>query len=148
MSTEPQKTQRPDPGQADWLLQMLVDMVNNNADMELPITLHVEGLLVSGNLVGGVKYFEGFATDFAESFATNPEISKGIRESVSKFGEIYKATGKEDADGPLPTYIHLKQARFFNTSGMPIPANKGVWWRGRLSEVSGFILGSLSADRG
>jgi hypothetical protein len=47
-----------------------------------------------------------------------------------------------------PNYIHLKEAKFFLPSGAgkPIPANQGVWWRGRLSEVSGFILGSLAID--
>jgi hypothetical protein len=31
-----------------------------------------------------------------------------------------------DVPKPGPVFIHLKNARFFNTPGNPIPGNKGV----------------------
>jgi hypothetical protein len=125
----------------DWFLQILVNIVNTS-DTEIGVTLQVGGFLVSGRLVGGAKYFDGFAADFANSLRGDQESTEYIRSAFSSYGEqLYSTTGETDA-GPL--YIHVKEARFFNTSGKPIPANRGVWWRGRLSEVSGFILGSLS----
>lgn len=131
--------------QSDWFLQSLVNMVNIN-DLEFGITLQVSGLLVSGNLVGGKEYFEGFAEDFSSSFTNEPEVAENIKSSFAQYGEIYEK--KDGEEIPPPQYIHLKDTRFFNTSGNPIPGNKGVWWRGRISEVGGFTLGSLSRNVG
>lgn len=127
---------------SDWFLQSLVLMVNTY-DFEFGITLQVSGLLVSGNLVGGKKYFEGFAEDFSSNFSNDLEAAKNIKDSFTQYGEIYEK--KEDGEIPPPQYIHLRDTRFFNTTGQPIPRNKGVWWRGRVSEVGGFMLGSLSS---
>jgi hypothetical protein len=142
MNDESQKEQSPPPpGETDWFLQSLVDM-SNSSGLEVGITLQVGGFLVSGMLVSGKQYFEGFASDFASAF-TDQEAARGVREAFSRHGEMYKLQGEADLRHPAPVYIHLKQARFFNTSGDPIPRNRGVFWRGRLSEVSGFILGTL-----
>ncbi|MGP9499720.1 gas vesicle accessory protein GvpU [Halomonas sp. 86] len=127
----------------DWFLQSLVNMANDG--IEVGVTLQVSGLLVSGILASGKAYFEGFAEDFSSGL-NDPEAAESVRDSFAKYGEIYKKEG-DDAPPP-PQYIHLKNARFFNTSGHPIPGNKGVWWRGRISEVAGFTLGSLGQAAG
>jgi hypothetical protein len=118
---------------------------------ELGMTLLVSGFLISGKMVGGGKYVEGFANDFASGFV-DQTLAENVRRSFSQYGEIYKADAAQPdtADPPpdSPTYIHMKDARFFNTAGSPIPANRGVWWRGRLSEVSGFMMGTLESGRG
>lgn len=146
MSTEASTPEPLNPvTQPDWFLQSLVAMANNS-DIELGITLQVSGLLVSGTLVGGKKYFEGFAEDFSGVFASEPEVAESIKNSFAKYGEIYKK--EEGEEIPPPQYIHLKNTRFFNTAGNPIPGNKGVWWRGRVSEVGGFTLGSLAKEVG
>ncbi len=146
MTTEEQDLNPlPQTSQNDWFLQTLVNMANNSS-LEFGITLQVSGMLVSGNLVNGKVYFEGFAADFASPFANDPETAESIKKSFSQFGEVYTHEGDDQADRPLPQYVHLKDARFFNTAGKPIPGNKGVWWRGRICEVGGFSLGSLSAE--
>lgn len=125
----------------DWFLQDLVKIVNSGG-FSFGITLNVGGLLVSGQLVGGKEYFEGFGSDFAGVFSDS-ETAKVVQESFAKRGEIYSS----DKETLFPlTYIHVKEARFFNNSGKPIPGNRGVWWRGKLSQVNGFSLGSLSAE--
>jgi hypothetical protein len=139
--------QEPQAAQTDWFLQTLVRMINN-FDMEIGMTLQVSGMLVSGSLVSGKKYFDGFATDFSSPFSESPETAASIRSSFASYGEVYAKDEENGEDQPLPQYIHLKQARFFNTSGNPIPGNTGVWWRGRIGEVGGFSLGSLSASTG
>jgi hypothetical protein len=130
--------------ETDWFLQSLVKMVNGFT-IEFGITLQVSGMLVSGNLVSGEKYFEGFAADFSGPFNAEPEVAESIRKNFSSYGEIYRVDNDE-ATRPLPQFIHLKNARFFNTADKPIPGNTGVWWRGRISEVGGFSLGSLRAE--
>lgn len=127
----------------DWFLQILVKMANQNG-VEMGITLQVGGVLVSGQLVSGKKYFEGFADDFSGAMS-DPEEAQGVRNAFAKFGSGYGKEEDESAPQFEPTFIHLKDARVFHPGGTAVPGNRGVWWRGRLSEVAGFVLGSLSA---
>lgn len=128
----------------DWFLQFLVNVANRSS-MEVGITLQVSGMLVSGSLVSGKEYFEGFGTIFSSAFS-DPELAASIKKSVSSQGDIYADDDDEGGDQSLPQFIHLKNARFFNTAGRPIPGNCGVWWRGRICEVGGFSLGSLKQE--
>ncbi len=136
---------------SDWFLRNLVDICNKSENMYFSITLSVGGILVSGELTGGAQYFNGFADDLAMS-----GLSSETADLFRRFGEIYtqqkeqEDKEQEDNDGktnPPPQYIHLRNARIFHPGGNPIPTNRGVWWRGRLEAVDGFILGSLSASR-
>jgi hypothetical protein len=43
----------------------------------------------------------------------------------------------------IPTYIHLRGARFFSPSGQSVPGNEGFFWRGRLDAVDGWSIGVL-----
>lgn len=135
--------QGPQAAQTDWFLQSLVSMANNS-NLEIAVILQVSGMLVSGSLVGGKQYFEGFASDFASPFASDSDAAESIKASFSSYGNVYTKDTEGDEDQPAPQYIHLKNARFFNTAGNPIPGNRGVWWRGRIGEVGGFCLGSLN----
>jgi hypothetical protein len=124
----------------DTFLQGLVDTVNIRG-FEIGITLHVGGFLVSGKMVGVDKYFEGFASAFTAGW-TDEEAASSMREQLTALGK--GSVGDEAAaDRLLPQCIHLSDAHFFNTNGNPIPGNRSVLWRGRLSEVAGFSLGTL-----
>jgi hypothetical protein len=141
-----QTTPLPPAADADWFLQALVDMANGS-DTEFPVTLNVGGMLVSGTLVGGHKYFEGFAKDFFSGWSESTRESAGTLEKwFAELGEIYTADKKADGGNPLASirFIHLKNARFFQPGVAPIPTNRGVWWRGRLEAVEGFVLGTLA----
>jgi len=124
----------------DWLLQSLLNIVNSGG-LSFGITLNVGGFLVSGHLVGGKEYFEGFGAEFASGIS-DISASESIRASLAEHGKIYDT--QQDDDAPPPSYIHIKEAKFFTTSGSPVPGNRGVWWRGRLSQVDGFSLGILN----
>lgn len=130
--------------QLDWFLQSLVKLANGIPALEIGITLQVSGMLVSGSLVSGARYFEGFSEEFSSAF-TDDGIADSIKDSYNKFSELYPSGEDKNISSPPPQFIHLKNARFFNTAGSPIPTNRGVWWRGRVSEVGGFSIGSLSA---
>ncbi len=135
----------PQVAHIDWFLQSLVAMANKS-NLEIGITLQVSGMLVSGSMVSGEKYFEGFAEDFSSPFTADPEAAASIKTSFSSYGELYKRDSESNGLIHPPQYVHLKNARFFNTTGNTIPGNRGMWWRGRISEVGGFSLGSLSAE--
>lgn len=133
------------PHAADWLLQHLVALVTDGP-LEMGITLQVSGLLVSGRLVSGARYFEGIASDFAHGLAAYPQVAKSVRDSFEEFGKLIYQSDAAPSSRPLPHYIHLTDAKFFSTAGEPVPAEKGVWWRGRISEVGGFALGQLQTQ--
>jgi hypothetical protein len=128
----------------DWFLQRLIDLVNGQ-DTEIGITLNVGGFLISGLLVSGHRYFEGFGQEFCGALK-DENMVKSLKEIFSEFGKIYSKENAEGEEVPPPRYIHLRNAKFINSNDNPVPGNRGVWWRGRVSEVSGFILGILKAE--
>lgn len=130
----------PPSAQPDWFLQLFVNMANDTG-LSMDITLQVSGFLVSGHLVGGRDYFDGMGEEFARSIPDGEPLKESF---AALRDQHYPKVAAENSPKPGPTFIHLKNARFFNTAGNPIPGNRGVWWRGRLSEVSGFLLGGLS----
>lgn len=136
---------------ADWFLQLLVKLVNGKDDIAFPVTLNVGGVMISGEIVSGHRYFEGFAKELREGFfGTDSEDGSDMESSIRKLGNIYTQNlpeqEREEDELLPPNFIHLRNARVFHPAGKPIPDNKGVWWRGRLEAVDGFILGTLSAN--
>ena len=127
--------------QKDWFLQFLVNMANKS-HFELKITLNAGGFLISGTLAGVKQYFADFGSDFASSFYAE-KSSEEIRDTFKRIGdECACVSNSEPSDSP--SYIHLKDARFFDAQGNAMGGNKGVWWRGRISEVQGFIPGTIT----
>jgi hypothetical protein len=128
--------------QADWFLELLVRMAHD--DIENGVTLLVGGFLVSGTMISGPKYFEGIGAEYAAAAsAQGQEGAESFKQTFAQIGDFSKPPA-DNSDAPPFAYIHLKDARFFHNSGQPIPANHAVWWRGRLSEVAGFIIGNIS----
>lgn len=136
------------PVHEDWLLQNIVQMANDSNSAAVGITLTVGGFLVSGFLAGGKNYFDALGETIKEifgQFVEDQDLLQKFSESFSGFGQIYSSEGRQGMTPP--NYIHLREARFFNTNGAPIPGNRGVWWRGRISEVSGFNFGVLETQK-
>jgi hypothetical protein len=126
----------------DWFLQDLVEMVNGT-DTEISLTLCVGGFLISGLLASGHKYFDRFG-ELMPGYVFDKSIAETIASALSHHRNIYLKDKAENGDKPIPAFIHLKNAKFHNVFGAPLPENQDIWWRGRLSEVSGFVLGTLN----
>lgn len=129
----------------DWFLQMLVGMANDG--MGVSITLNVGGLLVTGNLVSGRDYFLEFGRLLGNSIDPDDgQNAKDIRESYQKMAEdVY---GQDEGKPSPPTYLHMKNAKYYSVSGDSLPSNDDVsLWRGKISEVGGFSLGSFSKTK-
>jgi hypothetical protein len=62
------------PMQPDWYwyLQSLVSIVNGN-NGEFPVTLYVKGLVISGNLISGHRYFAGLRAQLTQFFGGESE---------------------------------------------------------------------------
>jgi hypothetical protein len=124
----------------DWFLQFLVNTANKS-HFELELTLNVGGFLISGTLAGVKQYFSEVGADFAGSF----KAGKGSEEITAAFKKIGDecacVSNAEPAESP--SYIHLKNARFYDAQGHSFQRKNDLWWRGRISEVQGFIPGNL-----
>lgn len=130
-----------EPSNIDWLLRTLVFSINKAADGKgaLGITLTTHGFLISGDLIGSRQYFKGLGDEIKED-GNFDELPSVLNEMGTKAHKDYEEM--ETSENIM--FIHLKNAKFYTTSGVPVPDNRGVHWRGRLSEISGFILGTLS----
>ncbi|MEL7074909.1 MAG: gas vesicle accessory protein GvpU [Cyanobacteria bacterium J06629_2] len=106
------------------------------------VTLNVKGLIISGELISREKYFKGIIQE-TERANGDSEMIKIVTDTFTTMDKIIKDKLSEKEKKPFPNYIHLKNARFF-PGGNCTPNNKGVLWRGRLSEVDGFSIGNLS----
>jgi hypothetical protein len=127
--------------QHDWFIQSLVD-VANVAPLSFGVTLQVSGLLVSGYLVSGKAYFEAVGEQIIRGVAQNAALAEQMRKMFSTFESAYP-NDPGQKDRPVPQFVHLQNARFYSTDATPVPSNEGVWWRGRISEISGIVIGIL-----
>jgi hypothetical protein len=130
--------------QHDWFIQQLVN-ISNIAPLSFGVTLQVSGLLVSGYLVSGKSYFEAIGNQIISDIPKDAALVDQMRNMFATFESAYP-NGTSQGERPLPQFIHLQNARFYSTEGTPVPSNQGVWWRGRISEISGIVIGILDVS--
>lgn len=132
----------------DWFLQSLLNMVNGT-DMEIGVTLTVGGFLVSGTMMSGHKYFELFGRDFASGClaGADAEVINSVASSFARHGTMYTEARANETPLPEPGFVHLRDAKLWGLKGETLPTDTGMLWRGRLSEVSGFVLGTIGPGK-
>jgi hypothetical protein len=149
----------------DEFLQLLIGGAER-LGIGYPITLNVGGVLVTGNLIGSRTYFKGVAPLMAgiaktvtKEGATLADV-KTIEESLlsGNLGgsrvEIRAADEAAPSDANAATdsldvydFIHLQDAHFYSPSGTPWTGQKpGIWWRGQVSSIGGFIFGVITPE--
>lgn len=144
---------RPEPqhviatAENDWFLQFLVSIVNKS-DASFPITLFVGGLLVSGQLVGGKKFFEGFGAAFGGGHFPSPrppqKFAKISRNSATC--TLRKTARTRRTWNPLITSIYRTPAPSIR-AGLRFPAT-AEYGGGDVSERSTVsILAHLAKAR-
>lgn len=138
-SDQPQ-LQRPDD-QGDPLLRNLVDSANAT-DLQLGITLQLEGVEVTGTLIAQNAYMTGVAAILNDY---QGEVA-GIGQAVA---ELFRPLGDEDLEPDAQwrfyntRHIHMKDVA---VRGGGISTTRSPYWRGRIGAVSGWMLGSSSTS--
>jgi hypothetical protein len=133
------------PDGVDWFLANQVHLADAYG-IEQGITLNVGGVLVSGMLIGGRKYFQELSDQIRRVTAGTASEGYGelMGDTHSAFVEVYP---ERQPDQPYPyrriNYIHLRGALTFGSNGIMSP-REGVYWRGKLSSVDGYSFGNLS----
>ncbi|MBM7585558.1 hypothetical protein JOC86_002100 [Bacillus pakistanensis] len=122
----------------DAVLLMFLSLVEEDG-IEIAITLNVDGVVVSGTLIGASAYYEGIKESSKDLQDTT--MSKIITKKFTDLMDGYskqkqEQDTKEDKENSA-TFIHLKQARYLGTSHSPT-TNSSNWWRGRISSIDGF----------
>lgn len=128
----------------DWFLAELVSWANTFG-FQAGVTLHVGGTIVSGTMISGASYFALFRENTLMALSGVPaDIRTPIDDMLSTYGSIYE---KPEVTAHPGHYIHLRDAYFFDPAGHALPRG-GTLWRGKLSAIDGFSLGSLSTRNG
>lgn len=132
----------------DWFLADLVELAEMG--IEQHITLTVGGAHINGNLIGGRRYFELLVEAMEEGHNLGEkDVLDAITNMYRANQDVYAKPGEERP--PMgtkpPTYIHLRDARWFEANGKTFPGN-GLMWRGRISAVEGFALGQIQTVKG
>ena len=127
MSDKVDLTREPEKDKVLVHLIKQIEEAEKNTDLSeeekyINIILNVHGMIVSGELVSYKTYVDGFIPP-----KTDTEQDETTVESEDR------------------NYIHLRNVKFYLSSGNPIPANesKEIFWRGRLSSIDGFSLAKL-----
>ena len=128
----------------DLFLRSLISIVNNT-NHSFGITLITSGMTISGSIISAHYYFS-YYSDALLKISDKNERNKHFQSLINRFKHFY-TKGKETDVKSSTDFIHLKDAFFFNANGKPVSNRKGVWWRGRLIEISGFSIGRLKNKR-
>lgn len=138
----------PDPNalyRHDWVLEMLIKLVNGIPPLSVSITLQIDGGVLTGTLIGFREYFVELGKVW-NTMLGGGEPGEGISKTFAKYAEdeFTKYKNRTLAD-QHHNYVHLKDARlvFGHQMSPPYP-QKGFLWRGKLKDVNGFAIGALA----
>jgi hypothetical protein len=112
----------------DWVLGFYIDCVEiQKSETPVDVTLFLKGTIVTGTIMSSQEYYK----------------NAGMEELSAKF--FVSDAERQMLEERL--FLHLKNAQFFmGTQSLYPNGGEGFVWRGRLTEIDGFVLGRLSAS--
>lgn len=144
-TTDPQLVEeigtKPDP-----TLAMLVSTINAVPGMEVGVTLYIGGHIVSGLIVGGRVYFEKVAALLQDKGPIGEALGGAFTNVAKQYAadERENRSEQDDAEDERRTgYIHLRAATV-HSPGLGAALEQDLW-RGRLSTVAGWSLGTFGS---
>jgi hypothetical protein len=128
--------------QPDAMLQFLVRVIAD-ADISLHVALWVHGQVVSGEMVSAAAWYGEMAHQFERSEAAigieAGEGMGGALREMERYAAVAAATPRDDKEPIL--YVHL-----INATAIDGVNRINGHWRGRLSSVDGWTLGSYGSE--
>lgn len=128
----------------DKALSSLISVVDQarqtGAELGIPVTLCVSGVVITGQLISGAVYYDKFAQELTDLFKRSFGSSELDRagDGYKKWGEKYDPSHPEYQKEP--EYIFLSEGELMPGSDSLISGQSGLF-KIRLSDVSGFSLG-------
>ena len=122
----------------DAFLNLLVKAAENNVSID--VTLNVNGLIVTGKLISQKRYYEEVARSMRNPFSNNSkEGVSGILDSLSMLGDLPNGSSTEEDESTDYEFVHLSDAHC-HSGDISIPTRSAPW-RGKMTEIDGFMLG-------
>ncbi len=168
---DPRMAQSGGVPQVDRALETVVGAINaltEPQDDGPGVVLTLGGLVISGTVISDWQWFDEVEHTARAAFVVHTggsvddehggwaKLFKGAAEALAQARDEHRAA--REATERLPDryqrrvahenrthYIHLREARVVAAGVSPLPV-AGMHWRGRLSEVSGWSFGHLSAE--
>lgn len=120
-------------------------------DVRVGLTVNVDGVVVSGTLIGTLAYCRALADQFA-SDAGGTEMDELFADSFRDLVDDAASVAGGDRRFPPDAaayeqsvgFLHLADARYATASGLLPHGRNGVLWRCAVSDVSGWSLGDLA----
>lgn len=124
----------------DNLLQTVVAAANSFG-ISVNVTLFCKGVIVSGVIESGRAHFEAIAKTM-EAVPEGGVFAAMWSTMAERYPELPKDEHAEpELDIDTTTYIHLKDVKVL--SGAVTSEHHNVRWRGRISSVDGWFVGSV-----
>lgn len=130
-------------------LAHLVRFINALESVELGVTLHVGGSVVSGMLISITQFYRLLTKQLADAGRTQarPEDRDTAAAFVDLFQPPFNAAQKELEEArksqvppPSPRHVHLRYAQTYTSPEQTLTM---TLWRGRLTEVDGWSVGNF-----
>ncbi|MET3390656.1 hypothetical protein ABIC33_001279 [Variovorax sp. 1140] len=126
----------------DGFLQLVSVFIGESGD-GLPITLSINGMLVSGTIISSEAYFAEMAASLASTIYGNVKTPRRA-EFEQSIADMPKTPNGEPPLAHELQFIHLRDAKFLAANGESMNVTSSVLWRGRISKVAGWSLGAFS----
>lgn len=112
------------------------------AGVRIGVILMVKGLVITGDIISPEEYYEKLTKQIPinENF---PNVAETLKTILVRQVELHQKDEKFEKF----CYIHLDNANFYFLSQPTTKVAKGLLWRGRLSEIDGFIIGTPSVQQ-
>ncbi|WP_445491019.1 gas vesicle accessory protein GvpU [Niallia sp. 03133] len=127
----------------DAVLLMFLSLVEEDG-VETALTLNVNGVIVSGTLIGANAYYKGITEAYHE--LSDSVLSKIMEKKFTDLEDAYikqkEEDNKEEVANP-EAFLHLKNAKYAlndNTSS----SISTSWWRGRISSIDAISINALN----
>jgi hypothetical protein len=132
----------------DWFLESTIRNLVNQG-IEISITLTVGGAYVTGLLTSGKRYFEELGATVAAASKAPDDTAAVLGEAWKGYTAIYEkpADAPDDWQPPPVGFVHLRNAYYVAPGQQAMPGNGPTLWRGKLSSIDGFSIGSIDPPK-
>jgi hypothetical protein len=128
----------------DWFLQSTIENIVS-LGVDIGVTLSVNGVIVSGMLINGKKYFELLGDAMIDAAKQPEDLTNVLGKAWKGHMALYEKPEGAPEGWKIPSagYAHLMNAKFLSPGQIAMPDGAGMFWRCKLSSVDGFSPISL-----
>lgn len=135
---------------ADRMLGLL--LLAAEREVRVGLTVTVDGVVVTGTLIGTLAYCRALADQFASSAGgtdMDDLFADSFRDLVDDAAGVAQGDRRQPPDAASyeqsVSFLHLADARYVGAAGLLPHGRHGILWRCPVSDISGWSMGDLTA---